>query len=113
MDSSAAHIGSDKRKATGAEDILRIRLVLRAGGLGRSPRPKSTACAAGMLFYENARGTEVDQHRVPITNRQIQQDNITQSGEEAMIKSKVASFFAVHFFYTVFGVLFCKRTTPA
>jgi hypothetical protein len=43
-----------------------------------------------MLFYENARGTEVDQHHDPITNIQIQlqQYNMAQLGEEAMIKVK-------------------------
>ena len=45
----AAHIGSDKRGGSGTENISELRLVLRAGRLGRGLRPKSTARAAGIL----------------------------------------------------------------
>jgi hypothetical protein len=77
LTSPAAHIGSDKRKATGTEGILMLRLVLCAGRLGRGLRPKSTAHAAGMLSYKNARGTNST-----VTNIQMQQESISLSEYE-------------------------------
>jgi hypothetical protein len=63
LTSPAAHIGSDKRRATGTEGIPMLRLVLRAGRLGRGLRPKSTARAAGMLFVREGAGYEQHSHK--------------------------------------------------